>query len=246
MHAARQISCTRDPWLTNRTCAGGLAAIVSIAVHALLFTSLVGTSASRPQHPLKPSATNGLADVLGTDAAMQWIVLEDRPAVPSEGLQTIRTVSPANLDQLEPPEFQPAAPNYDLTIDEDKAANSSSLAGSASDEAQRSALYGRYLRQVIARIDRAWQRPRALIGASVFSCRVRVDQDTLGRVLAVTVERCDSEPHWQESLIHAIRLASPLPAPSSPRVFASTLRLSFLSEPYSPTAMPDLYEPAAP
>jgi hypothetical protein len=53
-----------------------------------------------------------------------------------------------------------------------------SVSTRAPDAAVRSALYGRYVGQVDARIERAWVRPRSAIGATTFVCIVRIDQDS--------------------------------------------------------------------
>ena len=43
-------------------------------------------------------------------------------------------------------------------------------------------LYGRYVGQIRARIERAWLRPCSLIGASSFTCVVQIVQDRVGTV----------------------------------------------------------------
>jgi hypothetical protein len=113
------------------------------------------------------------------------------------------------------------------------------------DGAERALLFGRYVSQINARIERAWVRPHASPGvpdpwgrargrpgaaaAARFDCRVEIDQSGSGRVLEVTLVRCDSNPRWQESLVQAIDAASPLPAPPNPSVFARSLVLDFTS-----------------
>jgi hypothetical protein len=105
-------------------------------------------------------------------------------------------------------------------------------------------MYGRYLGQIRARIDRAWQRPRTAIGAPIFQCQVQVDQDSVGRVQQVTLLDCNGDAPWQVSLVHAIEAASPLPAPSDPAVFVHHVLLAFRAVAYSPGEPAELYEPA--
>ncbi len=102
---------------------------------------------------------------------------------------------------------------------------------------------GRYIGQINARIDRAWMRPRTPIGAPTFSCRVRIAQDHTGQVLAVTLERCNGDARWRRSLVRAIELASPLPAPPDPAVFAPIVHMSFEALAYRPGAPAGEYEP---
>jgi outer membrane biosynthesis protein TonB len=109
--------------------------------------------------------------------------------------------------------------------------------------AARSNLIGRYLGQIDARIERAWRRPRTPVAEGLFSCRVRIEQDTRGDVQEITLEHCNGDTRWQVSLVQAIQLASPLPAPPDPTVFRRTIRMNFRSEPYSAQAAQDAFEP---
>ena len=113
------------------------------------------------------------------------------------------------------------------------------------DGAERAMLFGRYVNQINARIERAWMRPHVKPGgpnlwapafnqagsatAVRFRCRVQIKQSGSGRVLEVTLLDCNSNPEWQQSLVNAIEAASPLPAPPNPAVFARSLVLNFTS-----------------
>jgi hypothetical protein len=99
----------------------------------------------------------------------------------------------------------------------------------ALETAGRSKMYGRYVGQVVARIERMWHRPASPPGVSGFDCLVRVDQDRDGNVKAVELVQCDGSPEWQHSLVRAIESASPLSAPPEPSVFANQLVLKFFS-----------------
>jgi hypothetical protein len=111
------------------------------------------------------------------------------------------------------------------------------------DQAEHALLYGRYLGQVQARIERAWMRPRSEIGAPQFSCRARISQDRRGDVVDVALDHCNGTPLWQQSLVSAIRTASPLPAPPDPSVYADRLWLNFQSEGFRPDGSSDGFEP---
>jgi hypothetical protein len=112
-----------------------------------------------------------------------------------------------------------------------------------SDPAQHALMYGRYLGQVQARIDRAWVRPRTDIGAARFSCRVRIKQDRRGDITDVRLEHCNGTERWQQSLLSAVRTASPLPAPPDVSVFADILWLSFSSEAFQEGGSAQGFEP---
>ena len=92
--------------------------------------------------------------------------------------------------------------------------------------------FGIYTGQIIARVERAWLRPRTPVlsaGAarSEFVCQVKVLQTVSGLVSEVDFLDCNGGRVWQQSLVHAIFSASPLPAPPSPTVFEDALTLTF-------------------
>jgi TonB C terminal len=113
----------------------------------------------------------------------------------------------------------------------------------AGDQTEHALLYGRYLGQVQARIERAWMRPRTEIGAPRFSCRARIEQDRQGELVSIKLDHCDGSERWQQSLVSAIRTASPLPAPPDPSVYADTLWLTFASESFQPGGSVQGFEP---
>jgi hypothetical protein len=115
----------------------------------------------------------------------------------------------------------------------------------AGDQRQHALLYGRYLGQIQARIDRAWVRPRTEISAPRFSCRTRIEQDPQGGVVDIRLEHCNGSPRWQQSLVSAIRTASPLPAPPDPSVYADVLSLVFESNGFRAGDSTDGFEPAS-
>jgi hypothetical protein len=98
------------------------------------------------------------------------------------------------------------------------------------------ALYGRYMGQIHARIDRAWLRPREAIGAPMFRCKVELWQRRDGSVRSITLQRCNGTMQWQQSLVQGISAASPLPAPPNPAVFAHQLELHFEATAFVPEA----------
>ncbi len=167
------------------------------------------------------------------ETALQWVVLDDSRT------GSVARVSPASPELVAIgvsdvlPTFPSLAPPASPAKDPDAQSEERSSLG---------ALYGRYVGQIQARIDRAWRRPRTAIGAPLFQCQVQVDQDRLGRVGEVTLVQCNGDAHWQLSLVHAIAAASPLPAPPNPAVFAQHVLLNFRAMAYSPGLPAGLYE----
>jgi hypothetical protein len=123
------------------------------------------------------------------------------------------------------------------------------LAGNA-ELAQAAEIYDR---QIHARIERIWQLPQTKpVAASseppvsnrqvVFQCQAQLEQDNRGNVKEVLLPICNGSPEWRDSLLTAIRQASPLPAPPDPRVFSSSLVLHFVVRASSTIGSPDKYE----
>lgn len=106
------------------------------------------------------------------------------------------------------------------------------------------AMFGRYVGQVSARVERAWIRPRTAIGAAEFQCWARIEQDRDGKVLSVELQQCNGDTRWQLSLVAAIERASPLSAPPDRAVFSSVLHIQFSSVAFVAGAATDAeYEP---
>jgi hypothetical protein len=216
---------------------GTVVASICLLAHALLYETAIwsaGTSErSRRDMPARVSVIRESAE-----ETMQWIPLDP---------QAITDASRPKPD-LPPSHFQPVdvhkaldevallIPDVDLPPTPD---------ATVADAGRLSMMYGRYMGQITARIDRAWLRPRTPTGASAFACQVSVTQDTAGNVMEMALEHCNGDTRWQLSLVQAIQAASPLPAPPDPDVFSRTLHLAFSAEAYTSRSAPELYEPEA-
>ena len=93
----------------------------------------------------------------------------------------------------------------------------------------RAKFAGMYESQVRARIERAWEPPAEAELEPDFSCLVQIRQQQDGRVkeVALVLNQCEGSPAWQQSLVDAIQIASPLPAPPHPSAFIDTFALVF-------------------
>jgi TonB C terminal len=200
-------------------------ALTAVALHALVVIPAIlsGGSGQPPAH--RPDG--------GSDAALQWVMLGDSSStVASPPPLSPPLLAVIHLTAL--PAVAQTAPFADREIAEHS---------KTGDQAGHSALYGRYVGQMHARIDRAWLRPRTAIGAPMFQCEVQIDQDRTGRVSDVALVHCNGDARWQLSLVRAVEAASPLPAPPSRAVFARHVLLEFRAMSYSPTRGA-LYQPA--
>lgn len=236
----------RRPWGVSAT-----GAVAALALHLAFLSALtLGSSAGRV--PRRQGDLSGIAMPNTDDGAMSALIFLD-PTVPSRdmgfaspsvsirspALKRLRVAQLVRLDAIE----------RALSGDDEDGKSPDATAVTQVDGAERAMLFGRYVNQIVARIDRLWVLPQsAPIGASFwamppaatsdsrnlpdsgpFRCRVQILQSRDGAVLEVTLLDCDGNPEWQQSLVNAIDAASPLPAPPSDSVFARSLVLSFTS-----------------
>ncbi len=227
----------------NRLAGAAVAALLSLALHGLLVTSMFWGTGSPVTRPRDTGALDVAAPEAADDGALQVVIVQDPSSAPTasssnSAVSTGRAIVALSFsDALS--DIERSLP--DIFIDD----RASTVPAVAPDAALRSAMYGRYVGQIDARVERAWLRPRTAIGATTFVCIVRIDQDSRGAVQEVTLEQCNGDERWQRSLVSAIESASPLPAPPDPAVFTPILHLSFQSEGYSPSAPQDAYEPVS-
>jgi hypothetical protein len=137
-------------------------------------------------------------------------------------------------------------PSFDIASDTTDSKDAIDGDASSADLQAQAALFGRYLGQIQARVERVWRRPRVSLGADGFDCRIQLRQTRTGEVTEVTLLDCGSELSWQLSLVRAIEGASPLPAPPDPSVFAESLQLKFHSAGYDASGSDDGFEPIRP
>lgn len=218
------------------------AALVATALHVMLIAPLViGGGNTRPPPPDQPGAgASALHSSTQLVEAMTLVdLLHTAPSEepPLEELASLGMELPSSTVVVASPELAPM-PMLEEDTTED------STAEAAGDTQGHAAMFGRYLGQITARIERAWKRPRTAIGVSRFSCQTKIEQDEQGKVLSVELRHCNGDAQWQRSLVSAIEHASPLPAPPTPSVFARMLVLSFSSESWQEgVSNAHLYEP---
>jgi len=238
---ARQLESRR-----RQSGASILGAAASLLLHLLLITPVLLGAAShqvRPHHEGSGSSARAVTD----DLAIIVSFIDDRDTTTKEG--PIPRVAPLSMPSgrsLLMPVAAPDIPLPRLVALSDKEADeqdASPVAVSGAVEPGRALMFGRYIGQITARVDRAWLRPRMPLASGRFECRARIVQDKDGSVREIELEDCPGDPSWQLSLVRAIQTASPLPAPPDPSVFSRTLRVQFTSESFSPSADPAAFEP---
>ena len=215
-------------------------ALASLALHALLLSPILfGTGKHKNTEPEVPGA-GANADHPGADGALIVELIEE-----SHNASSASARMPAS-SLISPPFRRPAAVDVappELIPDIDVERDSPTLAQTQGDDNVRARLYGIYVGQISARIERAWLKPRSPLAADRFVCRVQLLQGPSGEVRDVTLSDCNGDERWQSSLVSAIRSASPLPAPPDPRVFNRRVAMQFDAEPFVAGGSSEGFEP---
>jgi hypothetical protein len=225
----------------DRTILTVTGAALSLVLHGLLFTPLLWSSYRHPPHLPPFQGASASRDAIDSEESMMVIFSEDVDAI-----HDLSSPADRQIPILMPPQVRLAAvgrpniPTPDPLPDE---SNDDQTAEARGDGGGHANLFGRYVGQISARVERAWMRPRSIPMTGSFECRVRITQDQHGNVQEVTLERCTEDPRWQVSLVQAINSASPLPAPPDPSVFSNLLRMEFDSEPFTAGASGEGFEP---
>lgn len=210
----------RTSLLESRILLSAVGALASVVLHVAVLTGMIwgGGRAATPVPEMKIAPASGAQ--MAAEIAMQWVAIHEDATADSSHTSAPAVPSPP----LTPISMPAAYPELAAHFPEE-------TSQTAGDSDANTRLYGQYLGQIDARIDRAWIRPRTPIGDARFSCQVRIDQDAAGNVSDVVLERCNGSPRWRLSLVHAIESASPLPAPPDPAVFAPAVHMSFHADP---------------
>ena len=203
----------------------------------------VGIKASSKRPAIDSSEMESSADD-GPSSAMTLTLVD----ISESGVDTQAARAAARLPDY--PRLQSIAvptpePNFSFQQDEDADARHDAPSESNQSDPGRQLLFGRYIGQITARIERAWMRPRTPIDSTFFACRVQITQERNGVVQEIELVRCNGNSRWQTSLVQAIQSASPLPAPPAADVFAKRLTLDLHSATFTAGDMADGFEPQA-
>lgn len=217
----------------------------SLCVHAVLFTPLLW-GGSHPQQRMPNTQGAGASQQVtrAMDSMLVVFMDDDATAIHDRSQEDDATnnhflLPQAPLLPVGRPHVAAADPALTDNVD-DRATTEAS-----GDQTGHALMFGRYMGQISARVERAWLRPRSAPVDGSFSCRVQITQDQHGNVQEVALQKCTNDWKWQMSLVRAINTASPLPAPPDPAVFSNLLTVEFDSDPYSPGGSDQGFEPLA-
>jgi hypothetical protein len=220
--------------------------LATVLIHFLIAAPMVLGYAAHKTHPKTPDGIGSVAWASQGEESESMILLDlsalyaaeqedlEKPDIKAEGI--LLEELKLQLVSLDP------KPPSDLPIDEADLAETANVA--AGDPTGSAALFGRYMGQVAARIERAWMRPRTAIEGGHFDCRAHIRQDRQGNVESIELLGCPNDEAWRRSLTSAILRASPLSAPPEPWLFTDTVTLSFTADQYVAGQTPEYqYEP---
>jgi hypothetical protein len=243
----------REAASADRAAQGGLGGVIGAAISLLIHLGVIGAALSgytshQAHHRDQPGVGTSVA-ASDTEPTMTLIFLEE-PGIGAKKDEPREDDIASRAQTASNPYLVVAHPTPTLESSEkaadDKNDTADTAEASASDQLGHARLFGRYMGQIQARIERAWLRPRTPIGLDTFECRVQIAQNNRGEVLEVTLRDCAGDLPWQVSLVHAIERASPLPAPPDPAVFTEALRLTFHSQAYVAENGDEGFEPVMP
>ena len=98
-------------------------------------------------------------------------------------------------------------------------------AEAAQQEAVRSGVFDKYAMAITDKIERNWNKP--LSAQRGLECEVRVEQILTGEVVNVELGRCNGDATVKDSILQAVRKASPLPKPDPPLQVERHLNVTF-------------------
>ncbi len=219
----------RDP---HRWVIAFFGTLASVLLHAILLVpALFGTSTHAPRPADDPTSSMSIGS--NDESTMTLVSLNQSSSESRSAEEIMEMASPAAAALLPVAEPDVALPVALMQADGADDIESSDDATKAN-QGEHARLFGMYVGQIDARIDRAWIRPRTPVDSVMFICRVRITQDQNGRVQEMEMLHCNGDASWEMSVVRAIQSASPLPAPPDPKVFSHTLTLELKSGTYSP------------
>jgi hypothetical protein len=195
--------------------------LVSIVVHSVLAYGLLTIRPVERERPWPMAGVLVPGSGYSTDRSTVVFIEEeatatelDRPAPP--------TLDSTGVLQLHLHAHLPEVP--DISEIDDASGTANAAEPTAMEGTDSAVLLTRYVGQIRARIERAWERARS---DELMHCRVQISQNADGELIDLQVLDCMLDAATREALIAAIRRASPFPAPPDARLFLPLITLDF-------------------
>jgi len=207
------------------------AALLTLLVHSLVVAPfLFGTPARKHQRPMSEGGAASAQESASGEFVSQLMLINGVHTESAEQqIDSPYVVAPSAKEQQKLNQelaLLSSTPQLEVAGSDDGTDKDSPSIEAVGNAAGRAMLFGRYMGQIKARIERAWTYP---INNELknFECTVQIKQSKTGAVLEVAMMRCANNPAWQLSLAKAIQSASPLPAPPDDAVFSEVVTLNF-------------------
>jgi len=229
-----------------RVVTGGFGVVASMLLHLLVIILLWrGIGEHRTRIPPAQGAAAGQNST--SDSALTTLIFIEESAAVHDSKDRVRDAlsRPPLLQSFVTPVAPPEVELSEAPVQHDQETIEHPL-DAWGDQTGHALMFGRYMGQITARIERAWRRPRTAVEGRLFTCHFQVTQDAVGNVQEVNLLHCNGDARWQLSLVRAVQAASPLPAPPEPEVFANTLTLKMDSAIYEQGSDEEGFEPSAP
>jgi TonB C terminal len=214
----------------------------TVLVHLLLLAPVLwgGGAAKPPRPPDRMGASANAGAPVGSSSERMILIdltmeVREKSENTSNGILPV-LIQPTSLLKVLGPDSLPMKP---LVSSPDGEAVQTTEA----DLIARTQLVGLYEGQIRARIERGWLRPRSVLPEEHFDCRVKISQDARGNIVQVALQECPGPAAWQDSIVRAVKSASPLPAPPDPAVFVDAFQMSFHSRGFVEGSPEEGFEP---
>lgn len=216
-------------------------------IHALLLTPLVMGGMKRKHLPMPDQMGAGASALVSTAQASEAMQLVDLANTASSDEPALEDIASLGIELPKAALVIVSPVALPAPVFEEDLREQGETTQAAGDSQGHAAMFGRYIGQISARVERAWVRPRSDIGAARFSCQAKIEQDRRGYVQSVELRNCNGDWRWQQSLVSAVEHASPLPSPPVSSVFTNKLVLDFSAAPYmAGISEQSQYEPEMP
>jgi hypothetical protein len=227
----------------RRTGVAGFGAVASVVFHVLIVAPIVWSPSTQRKNLPNTQGAAASRDTIDGEHAMTVVFIDDATSIHYLSNNVDSTIAPLTPTFLLP--ISVASVSGSAGIDQlfDVSDRGTRRQEAHGDQSGHALMFGRYMGQISARIERGWRRPRSALDGASFVCSVQIVQGPSGNVQEITLQQCDGDLRWQASLVHAIENASPLPAPPDRALFSGALTLRFDSTPYVPGASDEGFEP---
>ncbi len=157
-HCEQPSPTSPSPGSVNRLAGAVAAALLSLVLHGLLVSSMFCGAGFKPTRPRDTGTSDKVVADASADGALHVFIVQD-PSIDAVAAVTSANTMAAAVAAIVAIPFSNALSRIETFLPEVSVEAASPVATASPDAAERSAMYGRYVGQIDARIERAWLRP---------------------------------------------------------------------------------------